>query len=98
MTGDYPTSYQLRAIKKWEGMNFLEFIELVSSAWNHHYGLMRQEKTKTNYYFATGGWSGNEEVIEAMRENKLFWYTCFYQHRTGGAYWFRRVKNYRKKK
>ena len=35
MSNDYPTSRQLKEIEKWEGTNFLEFIELVRSAWNH---------------------------------------------------------------
>jgi len=40
---------------------------------------------------STGGWSGNEEVIGAMRaaQNGLLWMLCFVELRVGGHYKFK---------
>ena len=35
--------------------------------------------------FSTGGWSGNESVVAAMRGN-ILWSFNFQSHRTGGHY------------
>jgi hypothetical protein len=41
------------------------------------------------YQISTGGWSGNEGLISAMRDNYLHWSLTFYQMRRGGHYEFR---------
>lgn len=38
------------------------------------------------YIFSTGGWSGNESLINALKENKIIWRKVFWSHRTGGHY------------
>ena len=45
---------------------------------------------KHNYrvvMMSTGGWSGNESIIKALRENPHFWYCCEME-RKGGHYVF----------
>lgn len=41
------------------------------------------------HYVATGGWSGNESVIDAMAQNSVFWSQVFVARVTGGGYWFK---------
>jgi len=38
--------------------------------------------------FATGGWSGNESVITALRRNRLAWLTTWRLSARGGLYIF----------
>jgi hypothetical protein len=38
------------------------------------------------YKISTGGWSGNEDIIDAMQSNITAWHKCFFIHRVGGHY------------
>lgn len=44
--------------------------------------------SRKRIYISTGGWSGNEDIIRALKLNK--WFYCFYwvQSRRGGHYVF----------
>jgi hypothetical protein len=45
-------------------------------------------KRQHTFRLSTGGWSGNEDMIRAMRENFLFWHMTWQVHRAGGHYEF----------
>jgi len=90
----YPTEEFLDAIRQWPHQNgwreLLDFAML-----GHTYPHMR-EIEKIEYYgmekelrhISTGGWSGNESIIGALRENALFWMVCWVQSRRGGHFQF----------
>jgi len=65
-----------------------ELLDYVKSFWTHaDWGYWREEAGE--YYISTGGWSGNESLIGALRENRMFWLSCWVQSRRGGHYIFR---------
>lgn len=41
------------------------------------------------YTFSTGGWSGNEMLVDAMQRNDFLWMLSWYSIRRGGHYEFR---------
>lgn len=83
----YPSAIVLREIKKW-GMNYMSLMEWVGSIWA--YGDWGWKRNGRTFYVSTAGCSGNEDIIEAMRNNKNhFWGMCFYSWRRGGHYVFK---------
>jgi len=46
------------------------------------------KETDNEYHLSTGGWSGNEIIIEVLMENILFWQVSWVQTRRGGHYIF----------
>ena len=52
------------------------------------YGAFKQT-SRNSYYLATGGWSGNEDIIGALKKNYMFWSLCWYKSQRGGAFWFK---------
>lgn len=40
------------------------------------------------YVLSTGGWSGNEDIVDALRENWMFWQLCWFSSRRGGRFVF----------
>lgn len=76
----YPTEETLQAIAQWDG-DWRDWLLFCAKAW-HHTG-----KTifgiDSSWVFITGGWSGNEEVIAAMRSSAGWSLTWQSSHRGG---------------
>lgn len=86
----YPTEEELVEIEKWPGLNkasdYKGLMARVKELW--HYPDRFVEKENDIYYLSTGGWSGNESIIHALRDNYLFWAMCWLSSRRGGHYEF----------
>ena len=88
----YPTDETLRTIREWpikSNANIQNLLRYVQEAWRykfvmHTYGSGREQWIDV----ATVGWSGNEELIGALRENRTFWALCWLESRRGGGYRF----------
>lgn len=91
----YPTQEYLNFIKNYhpEKISIKTFVETISKGWNHRdwgFKLGRKYKGIRKLELHTGGWSGNEDVIEAIIENiYLTHFSMKYKMwRTGGHYYF----------
>lgn len=82
---DYPTELELKAISGWENPQYHELLGLVRSLWRYPTYFRRRRNI---YHLSTGGWSGNEDIIRALRENTIFWKLCWVSSRRGGHYKF----------
>lgn len=79
-SGDYPSEETLEAIRNWPGWKVNDLFEFVLKAW-HWDDLattnLRQEEWKVCdgedgdkfLRLATGGWSGNEDIVMALKTN-----------------------------
>lgn len=91
-SGGYPTDETLKRIHSWnllEEKNLGAFLAFLKEAW--HGRMVEWEKAadgSLEVYLATGGWSGNEDIISAL-EVTLFWGVAWEQSKRGGGYWFR---------
>lgn len=94
----YPTESALDTIREWTfRMSDKELFDFVKSIWwMPDWGWTECEaideltgETTYCYNISTGGWSGNESIIQAMQENKyFFWHLHWVQSRRGGHYIF----------
>jgi hypothetical protein len=94
----YPTEEDLQRIEQWDHRDWVHLLVFVKSLWwapdwGWHEDVVENEQgpfvTRT-YRISTGGWSGNESLISALRMNRMFWACCWKEHRRGGHYVFQR--------
>jgi hypothetical protein len=84
----YPTEETLEAIRKWDcddPAGKIALLRFVQKAWSYP---LYFTKIAEEWHVSTGGWSGNEDLIRAMRKNFVFWSLTWVQERRGGHYIF----------
>jgi len=84
----YPTEEFLDSIRNWSWKNsFVDLMAHIKPYWKYSdFGYWTQDGD--TYSISTGGWSGNEDIIRALKENGIFWSICWYSSRRGGHYEF----------
>lgn len=90
----YPTEETKLAIKEWEFQDASGWLQYVREAWDYRYGEIWEENCLTKMTtgwevcralkMATGGWSGNEEIVSAMQENFALWGLLWESSHRGG--------------
>lgn len=84
----YPTKKQLRFIKKFDLLKrpVCELLDFIEQIWEYgDWGFIRKEHTLELH---TGGWSGNEDIIAALKQNFLLWSMYWARHHRGGHFYF----------
>ena len=85
---DYPTTEELEEIKTYDFLNDQEgFIKLILDLWwldLYEYSGKRIKKLVLH----TGGWSGNEDIINSMTLT-IFWSIAWQKTVRGGHYYFK---------
>lgn len=83
----YPHETDIEKIKSWDYRDLTGLLTFVESIWAYaEWGWRRRGRT---YRVSTAGWSGNEEIIGALKENFMFWSVCWQSSRRGGHYVFK---------
>ena len=103
---DYPSDESLDKISKWDFKDAKGCFEYMRSLWAYAdigywqeemvdgdpYLQVTYEKPRQRYFLYTAGWSGNEDIIMAFKQNTILWSITWVQSRRGGHYIFE-VKN-----
>lgn len=94
----YPTQKALDLITEYgnyDGETALKWFALIKPLWHLSSWGWREEDDEDHwgkirrFYLSTAGWSGNEEIIEAMKLNDWYlWNECWEQSNRGGHYIF----------
>lgn len=82
----YPNEAELEKITAWPHTDFCELMTYVRGLWLYENYFTEEDNDK--YHISTGGWSGHEEIIGALKSNRMFWILCWEQSRRGGHYIF----------
>ena len=87
----YPTDETVLWIQEWRpgrGQTWYDLFAQIEPIWKYSsVGYWTQEDGE--YRISTAGWSGNEQIIEALQQNLLFWVMCWHKSTRGGHYVFR---------
>lgn len=93
----YPSDAALEIIELWHWSDVKGWFDFIQSiwylrSWGWSEGLESDEWNKDEqvyrYNISTAGWSGNESIIHAMKENHMLWGITWVQSRRGGHYIF----------
>jgi len=83
----YPTDEQLETITKWNDYSSIHnLLAYVKNLWT--FAERGWQQYGNTYHIATSGWSGNEDIINAMQSNFIWWSMFWYQSNRGGHYTF----------
>lgn len=91
----YPTDEFLKFIEEYDPklMPIMDFIDVLRDGWHsadRHFKIGRKYRGKRKLELHTGGWSGNEQTIRAIKENIYLTNFCmsYVMWKTGGHYYF----------
>ena len=88
----YPTEETLRVIREWPiKSNFAvqDLLGYAQEAWRYNFKIRTGGLGRKRWiYTATSGWIGNEEIIGALQENRIFWACCWLESHRGGGFKF----------
>jgi len=89
---DYPDEKSLKEIEEWDILkqDVRGLLDLVkeNTNWSDRQICITGKKI-IRFEYHTGGWSGNEDVINALRQNLLFWSLFWEKSTRGGHYYFK---------
>jgi hypothetical protein len=86
---NYPTNYALKLVENHDSIHDIKkYLNLIEELWSYKDRFCLSGKKVLYLYLSTGGWSGNEKVIDAMQKNN-FWMFFWQKSIRGGHYWFR---------
>lgn len=78
---EYPEPEDLDALSFWPMAKAAEWVDTARRIWWAGDTLTR--RTSRRLYLSTGGWSGNEDIVGAMRSSPL-WSMCWLSSHRGG--------------
>jgi hypothetical protein len=85
----YPEIETLIRITEWPWADAEACLDRIFELWHIETGAQKYPANETTVYrFATGGWSGNEDLIAALRGNTMIWLLTWHMSQRGGLHVF----------
>ena len=91
----YPTEEALAKISNWSNDSISDCFDFIKELWSYpDYWREKvffdegEEKWKKQIDMSTGGWSGNEDLLAALRNNILIWSSAWVLCARGGKFIF----------
>ncbi len=84
----YPTDHTLQMIADWAYDDLAGMLRFAEKCFDKHYGSWKMIMGGRALRVATGGWSGNESVVDAMMLNRAFVAGHWEMSARGGLYIF----------
>jgi hypothetical protein len=87
----FPTETGLKLLTEWNVLTeeISVLLKIIEQMWQgNKYGYKLTGKRVQHLQLHTGGKPGNEEIINALRQNLIFWGRYWRTHRKGGQYYF----------
>ena len=86
-----PTDETTDAIIEWSGDDLPGLFDFIDEAWNNDFGSQwGSHHPPEERVYVTGGWSGNEELMSALKLNEAFaWARTWQSSHAGGRHEFR---------
>ena len=93
MTERYPSEPELEFIKNFDcsRKDPYELVRFLEEIWAYHDEGFAFNKETGNLGLHTCGWSGNEDIIQALRQN-LFWAVYWMKSERGGHHYFKVIR------
>lgn len=94
----YPTEETLKLIEGWDWKDTNGLLRYIKEAWKYDEYIRLETyqdkitgEAKQQLLISTAGWSGNESIMSALKNNTMFWSINWYQSTRGGHYIFRPI-------
>ena len=84
---EYPDDAELDKIKSWPTEDIMGLVYHTMDLWHWRDMARLSHGDPATLELHTGGWSGNEDIIDKLSDT-LFWMICWESTRRGGHYYF----------
>lgn len=87
----YPTDGALDKISKWDYSDIPGLFKFIYDIWwmpEFGWRETTHDDGTQQYSLSTGGWSGNESILRALKDNSMIWLITWYSSRRGGHHVF----------
>lgn len=82
----YPSEAVKTKIEDWPTRNNAGLARYIVEVW-HPMGYAKYANGQLR--LMTGGWSGNEQLVDALKNNVFFWAACWVKSERGGLFVFK---------
>ena len=93
---EYPSDEELEKVRIWDAVKDPHgLIEFLKEIWHWpDWGVVCTGTRSMKLVLHTGGWSGNESIVQALEENLMF-FTLFWLRSDRGGHYYFRIKKFK---